>query len=65
MTLREELELYEKALQAVLEGGQSVDDNGLRLERANLGSLQKRIKELRGQVAQETVGGDGSRVVVW
>lgn len=64
MTPREELEMYEKALQAVLEGGQAVDDNGLKLERANLANLQKRIKELRGQIEAGKDGG-GSRVVVW
>ncbi|MCF4115130.1 MULTISPECIES: hypothetical protein [Dethiosulfovibrio] len=63
MTPREELEMYEKALQAVLEGGQAVDDNGLKVERANLANLQKRIKELRSVLSIED--GGGSRVVVW
>nr|WP_321499412.1 hypothetical protein [uncultured Dethiosulfovibrio sp.] len=63
MTPREELEMYEKALQAVLEGGQAVEDNGLKVERVNMAHIQKRIKELRSALSIED--GGGSRVVVW
>ena len=71
MTLAEELALYEKAESAILEGGQSVNDNGLQFTRASLADVQKRIKELRSQIETEASadssgsGGSGSYVAAW
>ena len=63
MTKREELAKYQKALDAILEGGQSVEDNGLKIERPSLSHIQKRIKELESDIALEE--GGGYRVTVW
>ena len=72
MTLAEELALYESAEKGILEGGQSVLDNGLQITRASLADVQKRIRELRAQIAAEDsaasssgAGGGDCRVVAW
>lgn len=56
MTNVEELELYERALVAILDGAQEYRVGGRLVRRADLEFVQKRIDYLRGQVGQDTYG---------
>lgn len=57
--LKEDLALYKKAERAILCGHQRYTVNGMTFERADLGVIQKKIKELETGVSSLETGSNG------
>lgn len=63
-TNAEMLEITQKAIIAVMQGGQEYNAFGLLVRRADLGQLQVELKYFKAQVDRESRGGIRSRRVI-